>query len=466
MSPNTRGLVLAVLFLYLLTLLALWWMPAVALHDFSEWSFQARVVAAKLASPDLVVAYRLYPYPVPNSIAIYLMAGLHTVLPAPLVGKLYITFYLLSWAWVAVLFVRRFAAEGEQRIVGSVLIITIAAMSSFFWYGFIGYQTGLLFWVWFLATYRADTGLLTIAAFGVVIFFAHAAVVMQFALLVVLSAVFNRHSSRHLLALLPAGVLTLWYTIGRFGGESFAVEPQSRWDGIVEAAIYKAGMVTMHGPFKNFLDVEGRSLLETMPLLYWGGVISNIVVVTGFGLLALAIMATLLSPASWHSIKDETTRPLVAFSACAALVYLVAPHQFFGLIHIGGRFILPAVIALLALLLLHRESCLRYLAWLAVLVSIATSGAYLGVTSGISTLSDLPMQQANRPPEAAGESVRAYNDWLYRNTRFKYYNYRIYAFSHRDHQQLSNTLQGLSFRTGPVADYEVDRAIVPLQSSP
>ena len=76
------------------------------------------------------------------------------------------------------------------------------------------------------------------------------------------------------------------------------------------------------------------------------------------------------------------------------------------------------------------------------------------MTTSVTRVSAAAVPAVEKPPPEVARSVLAFNEWLYRNTRYSYYNYRIFAFSHRYRQLEEEEYRGMSFRTGPLSHDE------------
>jgi hypothetical protein len=437
----------------LLLLIAFITSPAPFLHDFGLWLYQGKVIALKFIDPDQVAAYSLYNYPVPYVLVQYMMAALMLVLSPFVAGKLLLSIYLISWCWVSRLFVKRYFGDFSQQNLAWVLLACLAGLSSFFYYGFIGYQIGLLFFMWFLALYRSSTPVYLIALFGVVLFFAHAAIFLQFGLLIAVGVIIGRYPFRHFWALIPSGILSLLFLAGRFLGDSVTFATHSTWNSWLEAAIYKAGMITMNGPFKNFLLPDGSALLEGLPWLYWLGVGINIGTIFALGLFFLWVFARAFSGkvAVGSEGKNQTIFRFFAVALIAA--YLLAPYHFFGIVHLGGRLVLPLFFVAIALAGSSLTNIPKSLGLVVAVATLATSSAYFVAVMPVTSVSDVDEGQASQPPAEVAKSVLAYNEWLYRNTRYSYYNYRIFAFTHRYQQLENHDYRGLGFNNGPLSGF-------------
>ena len=433
-------------------LAALVFSPAPFLHDYAEWVYQSKILALKAADPAEVRGFVLHAYPVPYMLVQYSLAVLHLAVPPFLAAKLFIIAYLAGSGLVCWAFVRRFVAPPERRPVAWVLLACIAGTSSYFWYGFIGYQVAMLIFAGFLTLYRASSSAWLVVLFSVLAFFAHATILMQVGLLVGLAVLFCRFPRTHLLGLLPAGLLSLWFLWGRHQSGTVMTPADAEFTGLLEAAIYKSGILTMQGPFKNFLLLDGSALLEAMPAIYWLGVAANLIVVAALGLLFCAALLRIarggLPPA------DEGTRLLWLFATCAVMVYIIAPFNFFGIVHPGGRMILPFLFTGVALLYARGLYVPRALSALCSAGTLCTALAYLLTVSSVDSLADAAESARSKARPQATRSVLAADEARYQDTRYSYYNYRIFAFANRYAQLQREEYQGMSFATGPISHYD------------
>ena len=133
------------------------------------------------------------------------------------------------------------------------------------------------------------------------------------------------------------------------------------------------------------------------------------------------------------------------------IVFVVSPHNFFGLINPAGRLVVPML--LLALLL--RPDFFRPLKpWLAPVVGIftvLTLASYAVLQTHTEAISDA--RQLDTQGKAEERSVFAYNDWLYKSSQFHYFNYRVFIMAERYEQARKQGFTSLIFRTGPIVAY-------------
>jgi hypothetical protein len=416
------------------------------LHDFAEWLYQGQIVKNLFTGGHAVANFTVATYPVPNSLATLLLAGLSILFPPLWAGKIFLISIQLAWYPVLHLFTGRFT-NSSWRGAATLGLYALTALSTFFWYGFISYQLGLLFLTLFFAIYRDDTSGYVIAAFGLAIFLAHAIVLLVF-LLFLGARLLLSWNKNILLGLVPTGVLSLCFLVGR---HLAAVDPQridATWSGWEEALIYKAGYPAMLGPFKNFIFPEGISLLENQPWIYWAGLAANFTISAALGVLVLITLYSFVTKDLRASRGVPVLRIAYAVSLVMMLIfYLFAPYHFFGLINSGGRLLLPILLMSLMLGGGMTFPLIRVLVWPVILFSLVSSGSYLYLMAQTQRPEFAPVIPPIVQPESS-DSVFDYNEQLYGSTRYRYFNYRIFVFAHRFDQIESGQYGELAFRTG------------------
>lgn len=416
------------------------------LHDFAEWLYQAEILARFALDPQSVAGFELAPYPVPNSLATMLMAVLCASLPAIWAGKLFLCVMILAWLVAIRAFCARWLPP-EDRAPATLLLCGLVAFAPFFWHGFVSYQLGLLLLTAFLALYRDSGAWPVVAVFGLLLFLAHAAIFLVFALFMGVR-LWQTREPGIVAALLPVGACVLWFLGGRLWSPAPAPEIDASWATLTEALLYKAGYPAMLGPFRNFILPNGSSLLEHRPWLYWPGLIVNFAVAAG---LALLVIATLWQHRPWAQRGTKTPADIQAATAtCMALLvlaYLLGPYHFFGLINLGGRLLLPLV--LMAFMLGGPPARLagRWLVWPVALLTLFSAATYLYLMAQTRDPGFSPRVQAPGPA-VEHNGVFAFNQQLYANTRYTYFNFRVFAFAQRYEQIEQGQYRGLAFQTG------------------
>ena len=443
---------LLLIFLLVLTMLAIILARAPYLHDFAEWVYQAQIVKRSIFDPASVAQFTMASYPVPNSLSTMILAGLSTIFAPLWAGKIFLILMLLAWYTVIRLFCRRYI-EIQWRGAVSLVLFTSTALATFFWYGFVSYYLALLLLTWFFTIYRTDTPAWVIALFGLAIFFSHAIVFLTFGLFLGVSMMV-RWNKAIVAGLLPAFVCSLWFLAGRHFAQVVPQQIGAVWSGFREAVIYKAGYPAMLGPFKNFLLPDGSSLLENHAWIYWPGFVVNFVVVLVLGMLIPVSLWTFFKNHNSAKEPDAGLRKTLAITiVLITLFYLFAPYHFFGLVNAGGRVLAPLL--LLAFMLAGRQAIpfVRIVLWPVILFSFITSGSYLYLMLESRQPNFSPLEASIRKP-LPSNSVLDFNDQLYASTRFRYFNYRVFAMARRFDQVESGQYQGLTFRHAMLIDYD------------
>lgn len=435
----------------ILTILAIIVGRAPYLHDFAEWLYQAQIVKESVLDASTVSDFTLAGYPVPNSLVTMILAGMSFILTPLWAGKIFLISMLLAWYAVISLFCNRFIDPKSRGLV-SLFLFACNALAPFFWYGFVSYQTALLLVTWFFAIYRPETRSFVIAMFGLAIFFAHAIVFLVFGLFLGVSLLIRWNRSV-VAGLLPATVCSLWFLVGRHYARVVPQRIDADWNGLREALIYKAGFPAMLGPFKNFIQPDGSSLLENLGWVYWPGLLVNFMVAAVLGLLLLRVLwGYHQGSLSRHPEPLLLTRSWAVSMALTMIFYLFAPYHFFGLVNAGGRVLLPLI--LMAFMLGGRLAIpfVRVAIWPVILFAFITSGSYLYLMwqSSQPAFSPLATSAIKARPT---NSVLDFNAQLYASTRYKYFNYRVFSFARRFDQIESGDYGGLTLRNGMVIRY-------------
>lgn len=456
--------------------------PAPYLHDFAEWLFQGKILALKLTDPQAVTAYTLAPYPVPNSLAPALLAVLCLVFEPILAGKIFLIFLLIGWLLTLRVFVMLNVPEHSHGAV-MLLLVSMVVLASFFWYGFVSYQLGLLLLILFFSFYTERWSLSEMVGVGILLFLSHAMIFLVWCLSLGLDGLFGKNQLRRraFFTLLIIAPLPMWFVLGRQFTGFLAPVADARLSSALEFLMIKLASPAQHGGFRNMIQPDGSSLLENHLWIYGLGALCTLIVVV---LLAIFVLIAFLNkpvdqikpssrffycgkgyfgwwrkyicpdfnnPTSWNEINKNYHK----LGLLMIGLYCVAPFNFFGLIDPGGRLLLP--LFFLALMVAS-ENAFIWLRRAAIPVAVGVSISVLSYAAliyqsaydiGYAYQGPAPSKEA--PPN---HSVIAFNDWAYRNTRFRYFNFRVFSFAHRFRQIQSGDFSGLRFRTGPIISYK------------
>ncbi|WP_431269341.1 hypothetical protein [Dankookia sp. P2] len=238
-----------------------------------------------------------------------------------------------------------------------------------FWNGYVNYQLALLlFAAWLLLppARRAEAG--PILAFGLLIFFSHAAVFAAFCILVGVRGLLRQRVAAAMLGLAPGLLLGLWYALA---GTGVPAEPGAGLGSLGAFLAYKAYTVAKLGPYHNFVFATGGDEV-LRPALYWGGALVN--------LAYAALLAAALGIGLWRGARSRAVSASAVLAALLLLAgFLALPRVAQHVINPGERLLIPGLLALLLAvplpsLALRPLAALGGLALAANLLVLATPG--------------------------------------------------------------------------------------------
>jgi hypothetical protein len=97
----------------------------------------------------------------------------------------------------------------------------------------------------------------------------------------------------------------------------------------------------------------------------------------------------------------------------------------------------------------------RAMVWPVVIVSLVTSGSYFYLMMQIRQPDFSPLAKS-AVSVSPSDSVLDFNERLYASTRYKYFNYRIFAFARRFEQIETEQFHGLAFRHAMLIEYQAE----------
>ena len=401
------------------------------LHDYPEWMYQGWIFAELLGGDNAEVAgrFQLVTYPVPNSISQVAIGLLNFVVSPVMAGKLWLAFYfaLSAWLWWVM------SRHPSSRFDGALhlLLTDLITFGPGFWNGYINFQFGLLFFALYLylTIWRGVRNGWVLAAFSILIFFSHAIAFGVFVVfnLICLLTLWRKQLRNGVLVLIPSLVLTAWYAIVKLH-ESGATDDRGFTP--LQWLQYKAYTVAKQGPFHNFIGHDGKSTLEDLPVVYQVGFALNFLVallligwVCWLGLKAVQRQPQLHYRFSAVSMADKYLLPLFITIAAAVVAFLLGSQNSFGVVNIGERFL---IFALLILLVLFK--CPGLIRRSLVLVCAVLSFYTLGVVIAVSKDS-LEIYAVERSSEI--NDLQQYLGDIYANTRHKHFNHRLFIYADR-----------------------------------
>jgi hypothetical protein len=301
------------------------------LQDFNEWIYQGWLVGQLLLGAE--VPFGIKPWPVPNAAAQVLLGLLNVALPAHAAGLAYLTLYLAGMTWLAVAIAR---ARGAFDPATFLLAVLIGGLNSPYWDGYANSQLGMaLYLVHVLRERKGPTGPAWDAALGVALFFCHAVMLAVFALHVAIAAVQRRQLAR-VAVLVPPFAMLAWYVLRDDNYGEF-IPPFGTT--LFEFIAYKGYSAAKAGPYQNLI-IGGIGDADRAPWLFAAGVAVNL----AFVLVAVVPLVLALVRQVWGG---ERSPALLVALACVA-GFAVLPSALFGVVNVGERLLLPALLVVLA----------------------------------------------------------------------------------------------------------------------
>jgi len=408
------------------------------LQDYSQWIFSGVVLNAKMLGTSLP-DYTLKTYPVPNSFLTVTIALLLFIFDAFWASKLLVVFYIIMFAGIIYLTCKH--TFPKKYLFRSIIIFSTIAISSSFWNGYLNYQFALLLLAlyYFLMLKGFDSPIKTLL-FSLIIFFSHAAVFMVFFIFVCYRNAPIKKYRIKLLALIPSGLLTLWYLYGSFlidnniGNEVLSSPIKG---GVTGFLLYKIYTFLKIGPFQNFILADGQSFLEGNTALYCIFILIS-------ALTLLVLLFNIFITICQQYRKEKFIKRTVLFFSILFLSYLLFPTKLLQVVNIGERFMIVGLMFLLFNVSLNH----RVLASLTVVCIFFTAYNFFFLSTTIE--SDVVINK-NIISQIDNEKLLSEDfQKFYTNTRQKYLNHRIYQGIDHYHAIATNDLTKDIFSTGIV----------------
>ena len=402
--------------------------PFPVLHDYPEWMYQGHIAWSLLTDKTTYTGlFELVPVPVPNAVSQSAIALLNSVVSPVAAGKIWLAVYFVLALFTGIYAMRSSRYSGSMQLIFTLSIV----FGPGFWNGYINFQFGLLFFALYILC--RQRGAAAVLLFSLLIYFSHASVFAGFVCFVIVSECLLLRRMRVFAALLPALGLLFWYSIVRLsagGGQNEGVGSLFQW------AQYKLYTLAKQGPFHNFIQADGESLLASLHGLYLAGFAINflIAVIIGLWLLVCAVniarrrQVALTADATANGTAANGTAasgtdnlvPVVITITALLAGWLLAGKNTFGVVNLGERFLIVAL--MLAMLHLQCPNFIRKI-W-----------ASLCVVAGVYTVCCLvvlskatDIYSVSRSAEAS--ELESYVDDIYKNSRHKYFNHRIFIYA-------------------------------------
>lgn len=419
--------------------------PFPVLHDYPEWMYQGHIVwsllSDALAGPGNTSAsystyagyYEVVPVPVPNAITQVGVALLNMLVTPVWAGKIWLGVYILLALVTAFISFRGHRISGAKQFI---FLLTIAFGTGFF-NGYLNFQFGVILFTLFVAT-GSRRSIAWLFIFSLLIYFSHASVFAGFVIYVVISEIFNQRRVTAFFALLPSLLMLLWYTAVKIqtdGEFNAGVGSAMRW------VQYKIYTLAKQGPFHNFILPDGQSLLADLHVVYLVGFAINFLVAILIGSWLLSIGWNYLQRTKNNSHGDAGSHALIATVAILLVLWLLSGTNTLGVVNLGERFLIVALILLL--LQLEMPPPQAYIWTLVCFLSASVT-----VLSLLTLSRSTEIYSVDRSADSA--EVTSFVDNIYSNSRHKHFNHRIFIYANLG-QYL---LQPDEFESPPPVDHE------------
>ncbi len=304
------------------------------LQDFDDWIYQSFLFNRLLAHAAGLPA-ALKSWPVPNTMSQLIMSGLMLGLAPIAAAKTFLLAYLAAGSFV----LWRISRAHQPESAGLIFLVSLplALINSPFWTGELNYQLGLICLLGYLLNRdpRRDHPA-TILFFSIFLFFCHALCFGLFFLSIVLGNLLTPRRWTRIAALIPSGLLTLWY-LARDPRLDDAKTFAPALHGIKDWFTYRIYVFSKLGTYHNFVfDGRGDFLRETW--LYWLGIAVNLVaLVCIFWLIVVYLRTTYRA-----QVRSRSFDAIFAIVVLCVVLAILDPAALLHNANTGERLLLPA----------------------------------------------------------------------------------------------------------------------------
>ncbi len=304
------------------------------LQDYWEWMYQAVLIEELLVNPVDGAPVEFRDYPVPNALVQAVGAALNLIMPASWAAKA----ILLAYLALTVLVFRSLQKLAPNETAAPAMMVLFSIMlGSQFFNGYANNVFGnLILTLWFITILRRRPMILETLAVSLLLFFSHATSYVVFGMIIVIHVFWRTFRWQHLIALVPTGIMFLWYS---------AVKDTYVEDGLVLSGLadwfqYKVYTVAKLGPYHNVFFGEAGDFTRS-PLLFYTGVAINLL----FALFVLVLVLQVFIRNRFNWVSDP------AFVSVAVLIaaYPFMPVTVSGVVNIGERFLTIGVLLMIPL---------------------------------------------------------------------------------------------------------------------
>ncbi len=409
--------------------------PYAPLEDFPEWIYQGHVFN-KLVEGQSSLLYEVKTYPVPYAL-LQLMVSALLLVAAPMMASRIV---LALWGVLSLVAVHKVIARNAvSPWIGWPLLLSLIVFNSPFWNGYLGYQSGLLVLLFFLALPRDNrSDWRWVLAFSLLAFFAHGWGDVALLAFIGAYALYDRRIVSCGAALAPSLLLLAIYR--KFNVSHSELTVMFDLDH-VNPVLYKLYTLLKSGPYHNAIVFDFNAMAHFGPAFLGAGLALDAIFFLALG--ALALMA--LRALGW---REFGARPETLTGVGLVALALILPPTGFEMANPGERILIPGLLALsLAFFSGYSPSAL--------VPRVALSGAVLGGMA-LFALGLIAGGAAYRSGTAGAEAMAAKQTET--GARYSWFGHRLVQFDSRmreaekawRHDALPS--EPLAFETGLIAN--------------
>jgi|GEM_PF-4179529 len=304
------------------------------LQDYWEWMYQAVLIEHLLVDPVDGALVEFRDYPVPNALVQAVGAVLNFVMPVSWAAKAIMLAYL---ALTLLVFRSLHKLAPNETAAPAMMILFSIMLGSQFFNGYANNVFGnLILTLWFITILRRRPLILETLAVSFLLFFCHATSYVVFGMVVVIHVFWRVFRWQHLIALVPTGIMFLWYSAVKDEYIEDGLALSGLWDWVQ----YKIYTVAKLGPYHNVFFGETGDFNRS-PLLFYTGVAINLL----FALFVFVLILQVFARNHFNWVANP------AFVSVAVLIaaYPFMPVTVSGVVNIGERFLTIGVLLMIPL---------------------------------------------------------------------------------------------------------------------
>jgi hypothetical protein len=353
----------------------LWSFRFTPFQDYPDWVFQG-LLFCKALTGQLLSAYYLLDYPVPNAVSTVVMGLFNFLLSPEASGKLMFSIDIILFAAGSLYML---SANDIRRNSFLYYLPLLLLINFFFFLGYVNYyfSLGILFFsLGYLIRRQDDPSRIQIPAvilFAVLLYFSHAMSYTVFMLYLALQSLRNRAAMKKAFwGVLPSLILVFWYAYHHLQDPKMGLPRAGNFQKSAfpdfEFAVQYFSIMCRYYAFTDMRD----TLVQVF------NIVNHAFCYLVVGLFAYGFV---------YCVKDVRKHwVLSVMIVLSTVAFLFSPRYFVGIVNAGERFLFPALWLILQCLVPHSNALSP--AWnragkVLILLFLAVQGVFLYQHSGM-----------------------------------------------------------------------------------